>query len=285
MIGHQFLRRLHALARPRNYLEIGVDSGKSLAISRVPSIGVDPSFQITSELRCDVQLIKATSDDFFARADPINHLRSGRNPLRNLRRGRPPFGHYFGTTTVDLAYIDGMHLVEFALRDFMNIERFAHWTSAIVFDDVLPRNVDEAARDRHTIEWTGDVFRIIDVLRSYRPDLTIVALDTQPTGVLLVLGADPSNRVLRDNYDRIVEEIVVPDPQPVPASILERHDAVAPEALLGARFWPDVVRSRKGHAKRSSAYDRVRAEVASLARVRTDPVPLTRQASPAEPGR
>ena len=266
MTGLQFLKRLHALARPRNYLEIGVEFGSSLTISRVPTIGVDPSFQIQKEVRCDLQLVKATSDEFFTRADPINHLRSGRNPFRNLRRGRPMFAHYRGGTSIDLAYIDGMHLVEFALRDFMNIERFAHWASVIVFDDVLPRNVDEAARDRHTIDWTGDVFRIIDVLRKHRPDLTAVALDTQPTGVLVVMGADPSNPVLRDNYDRIVGEIVVPDPQPIPANILERNDAAAPEAFLGARFWPDLVRSRNRHARRASAYERIRDEVDSLAR-------------------
>ena len=285
MTGYELLKRLHALARPRNYLEIGVDLGKSLTLSRVPSIGVDPSFQITQPLHCDLQLVKATSDDFFARPDPIKHLRSGRNPLRNLRRGRPALAYYLGGSSIDLAYIDGLHLAEFALRDFMNIERLARWTSVIVFDDVLPRNVDEAARDRHTIDWAGDVYKIIDVLRTHRPDLTVVPLDTQPTGVLVVLGADSSNTVLRHSYDRIVEEIIVPDPQPVPASILERHGVVAPEALLGARFWPDLVRSRNRYARRSSAYDRLRAEVASLARVRADSFPPPRQASPAAPGR
>lgn len=285
MTGYEFLKRLHALARPRNYLEIGVDLGKSLALSRVPSIGVDPSFKITSQLRCDLQLVKATSDDFFARPDPIHHLRSGRNPLRNLRRGRPMFSHYLGGTSVDLAYIDGLHLAEFALRDFMNIERFASWASVIVFDDVLPRNVDEAARDRHTVDWAGDIYKIMGVLRAHRQDLTVVELDTQPTGVLVVLGADPANRVLRDNYDRIVEEMVVPDPQPVPASILERHDAVEPEAFLGARFWPALVRARNRRAGRSSTYDRLRAEVASLAPIRTDSSPLPRQASPVARGR
>jgi hypothetical protein len=285
MTGYEFLKRLHALARPRNYLEIGVDLGRSLALSRVPSIGVDPDFKITSQLRCDLHLVKATSDDFFARPDPLHHLRSGRNPLRNLRRGRSLFAHYLGGTSVDLAYIDGLHLAEFALRDFMNIERFAGWASVIVFDDVLPRNVEEAARDRHTVDWAGDVYKVIGVLRTYRPDLVVVALDTQPTGVLAVLGADAANRVLRDNYDRIVEQMVVPDPQPVPASILERHDAVAPETFLEARFWPDLVRARNRRAGRGPAYDRVRAEVASLARVRDGSVPATPQASPVAPGR
>jgi Methyltransferase domain len=285
MTGYEFLKRLHALARPRNYLEIGVDLGRSLALSRVPSIAVDPDFKITSQLRCDLQLVKATSDDFFARPDPIHHLRSGRNPLRNLRRGRPMFSHYLGGTSIDLAYIDGLHLAEFALRDFMNIERFASWASVIVFDDVLPRNVEEAARDRHTVDWAGDIYKISGVLRAHRPDLTVVALDTQPTGVLVVFGADPANRVLRDNYDRIFEALVVPDPQPVPASILERHDAVPPEALLGARFWPELVRARNRRGRRGATYDHVRAQVASLVRARAESVPVTPQASPAAPGR
>jgi hypothetical protein len=284
MTGYEVLRRLHVLARPRNYLEIGVNQGRSLALSRVPSIGVDPSFEITRELRCDLHLVKATSDDFFARADPINHFRSGRNPLRNLRRGRAPFGHYFGKTLVDLAYIDGMHNVEFALRDFMNIERFAHWASVIVFDDVLPRNVDEAARDRHSIDWAGDIYKIIGVLRTYRPDLTVVALDTHPTGVLVVLGADSSSRILADNYDRIVEEIVVPDPQSVPTDILARHEAVAPEALLAAGFWPGIVRARNRRAGRASAYERVRAEVASLPRIGIDAPAPPEPVSARKPG-
>lgn len=285
MTGYEVLRRLHALLHPRNYLEIGVDLGRSLTLSRAPSIGIDPDFKVTSELRCDLQLVKATSDDFFARPDPIKHLRSGRNPLRNLRRGRPLFAHYLGGTALDLAYIDGLHLAEFALRDFMNIERFAGWTSVIVFDDVLPRNIDEAARDRHTIDWAGDVYKVTGVLRKHRPDLTVVALDSKPTGTLVVLGADPANRVLHEDYDRIVEEMVVPDPQAVPASILERHGAVPPEAFLGARFWPDLVRARNRWAGRSPVYDRMRIEVDALAPVRTDSSQLPRQASPAAPGR
>ena len=81
---------------------------------------------------------------------PLGHLKSARNPVKNLHRGRPLFAHHRGGTTLDLAFIDGMHLFEYALRDFINVERFADWSSVIVFDDMLPRNVDEAARDRHT---------------------------------------------------------------------------------------------------------------------------------------
>ncbi len=266
MTRHEFLRRIHELARPRNYLEIGVNNGRSLALSRVPSIAVDPAFKITVPQRLDVHLVKATSDDFFARRDPLRHLRSGRNPVRNLRRGRAPFAHYRGGTTIDLAFIDGMHLFEFALRDFMNVERFCHWTSVIVFDDMLPRDVDEAARDRHTGAWAGDVFKVIPVLRQYRPDLTIIPVDTSPTGVLMVLGADPTSTVLKANYDEIVATWVTPDPQVVPAEILERRDAVSPETLLEAPFWPSLVRGRGRRMKREKGYGRLRGELPQIAR-------------------
>src|SRR6266545_3437447 len=115
-------------ARTRR-LEIGVQKGKSLALSRVPSIGVGPEFMINRALRCDLHLVRSTSDDFFAHRDPIRHLRSGRNPLRNLARGRPMLDHFRGGTRLDLAFVDGMHLFEYALRDFMNVERFADWWS------------------------------------------------------------------------------------------------------------------------------------------------------------
>ncbi len=266
MTRHEFLRRLHERARPRNYLEIGVFDGRSLALSRVPSIGVDPAFKVTQPQRLDVHLVKQTSDDFFARPDPILHLRSGRNPLRNLRRGRPPFAHYRGGTTLDLVFIDGLHLFEFALRDFMNVERFAHWASVIVLDDMLPRNVDEAARDRHTGEWAGDVFKMIPVLRQYRPDLTLVPVDTTPTGVLVVLGAAPANDALKAHYDEIIEAWATPDPQVIPIEILERREAVPPEALLDAAFWPDLVRARNRRSRRDPAYDRLSRQIAAVAR-------------------
>ena len=265
MTRHELLRRLHALVHPRNYLEIGVFDGHSLALSRVPSIAIDPAFKVTQPLKLDVHLAKQTSDDFFARPDPILHLRSGRNPIRNLRRGRPPFAHYRGGTTLDLAFIDGMHLFEFALRDFMNVERFSRWSTVIVFDDMLPRNVPEAARERATHQWTGDVYKVIPVLREYRPDLTLIPVDTAPTGVLVVLGADPGNDSLKTHYDRIIEAWVTPDPQDIPTDILERRDAVSPEALLEADLWPSLVRARNRRAKRGRDYDRIREQLKALA--------------------
>jgi hypothetical protein len=261
MERHEFLTNLHRLVRPRNYLEIGVQKGKSLALSRVPSIGVDPEFVINRALRCDLHLIRSTSDDFFAHRDPIRHLRSGRNPLRNLARGRPMFDWYRGGTRLDLVFVDGMHLFEYALRDFVNTERFADWWSVIVFDDVLPRNVDEAARDRHTTDWTGDVYKLIPTLGRYRPDLFAIQVDTQPTGLLVVLGADPGNRALREHYDEIVADGIVDDPQPVPSWVLNRDATVAPETLLASPLWADLVSGRQWRRGRDAGRKQIRARL------------------------
>ncbi len=248
---HEFLRHVHRVHRPRNYLEIGVNDGRSLALSRVPSVAVDPAFRVITDISCDVHLVKATSDDFFARSDPLVHLRNGRNPFRALAR-RDPLGLFGGDPRLELAFIDGMHLFEYALRDFMNVERHSRWSSVIVLDDMLPRNADEAARDRHTTFWTGDVYKVVQVLRRYRPDLLVVEVDTAPTGMAVVFGADPENRVLRDAYDRIVEEYVVPDPQNVPEEVLMRKNVVQPEALLRADFWPALARARNLRRPRSA---------------------------------
>ncbi|MEV7089587.1 class I SAM-dependent methyltransferase [Streptomyces sp. NPDC093085] len=243
MDRHGFLRQLHRVYKPRTYLEIGVNDGRSLALSRVPSVAVDPAFKVVTDLSCDVHLVRATSDDFFARKDPLIHLRNGRNPFRALAR-RDPVNLLGGDPKLELSFIDGMHLFEFALRDFMNVEKHSRWSSVIVLDDMLPRDIDEAARDRHTKFWAGDVYKVATVLRRYRPDLLVLDIDTEPTGVVAIFGADPGNTVLDQEYEKIIEEYVVPDPQDVPDEILVRKNAVRPEALLGGAFWPALNRAR-----------------------------------------
>lgn len=264
MLRHDFLRELHRLGQPRTYLEIGVNTGKSLALSRVPSIGIDPAFTVTTQLRGDIQLAKATSDDFFARPDPIAHFRGGRNPWRNLRRGRPILGRWRDRTVIDMAFIDGMHLSEFALRDFMSVERFSTWSTVIVFDDMLPRSVEEAARDRVTGEWAGDVYKVAAVLREHRPDLTVLTVDTEPTGVMVVLGADPTNPALRERYAAIEAAIITPDPQVVPGAVIARQGALDPDRLVASPAWA-MLRSARGKS-RSRGYPKVRAALEAVDR-------------------
>jgi len=212
-----FLGELHTRLRPRTYLEIGVRNGDSLARSRPQSrsVGIDPEFLVKAPLRGTVSLERTTSDDYFARPDATDWLGG----------------------EIELAFIDGMHLFEFALRDFINVEKHCTWSSVIVFDDMFPRTVDEAARDRHTSAWTGDVFHMQDVLRTYRPDLTVLVADTHPTGLLLVTGLDPSSTVLDAAYDEIVARYVKDDPQDVPDDVLRRVGALDPVKLLRSPLW------------------------------------------------
>lgn len=256
MTRHEFLQFLHARATPRTYLEIGINTGKSLALSRVPSIGIDPAPRIKMPITADAQIVKETSDDFFARADPLAHFRRRGNLLNRLLRRRSP---------ADLAFIDGLHLFEFALRDFMNVERHTAWTSVIVFDDVLPRDVDEAARDRHTKMWAGDVYKVGLVLREHRPDLIVLPMNTAPTGLLVVLGADPTNDVLRSAYDGLLEQWVTPDPQDPPAEILSRDHAIDPQRFIESPILPMLVRHRKAGTSRDDGIAELREAAAALA--------------------
>ncbi len=185
---HEFLQELHEKTHPRTYLEIGVRTGTSLALSRTRSIGVDPFFKIDKPIHCDVQLVKATSDEFFA--------------------GDAPLAHFDGVP-VDLAFIDGMHLSEFALRDFSNIEPLMADTGVVVFDDVLPRNGLEAARDRKTESWAGDVYKVVEILRRRRPDLVVLLVNTATTGTAVVVGVDQASTILKTAY---TEE------EPIPAA-------------------------------------------------------------------
>jgi len=176
-------------------------------------------FRVDVEVDCDLQLVKATSDDFFARDNAIARFPEG---------------------VVDLVFIDGLHLFEFALRDFINAEKLAHPGSVVVFDDMLPRTSDEAARDRHTTMWAGDVYNVALALERYRPDLVLVPVDTVPTGLLLVVGLDPTNTVLQDKYDDVVAAFRHDDPQRVPPEILNRTQAADPEKLLAADVFQKV---------------------------------------------
>ncbi len=253
---HDLLSGLHDQLQPRTYLEIGVNDGRSLARSHVPSIAIDPAFKVTVEIRADVHLVRATSDDFFARPDPLAHFRGRALPPLGSDPGAPP--------AIDLAFIDGMHLFEFALRDFINVERFAGPASVIVFDDMLPRSVDEAARNRMTRAWAGDVYKVIAVLRRYRPDLVVIPVDSEPTGLVVVLAPDAASTVLRDAYDEIIAANVEDDPQPVPGSILRREGAVGPDALLGSGVWTTIVEARARNAPRDEVATLALRELGSL---------------------
>lgn len=251
---HEFLAQLHKLTRPRTYLEIGIQLGHSIALSRVPSIGIDPEFSIVAEIQTDVQLARTTSDEFFTRENPLAHL-----PVPVL----------------DLTFIDGMHLSEYVVRDYLAVERFTLPASVVVFDDMLPRSIDEAARRRHTTSWTGDVYKALEALRQYRPDLTVIEVATEGSGTAVVLFPDARQDGVMDGYDAWLASAMKDDPQDVPPEVMSRANAVDPEWLLNFPVWTQLSELRSGDQSADAAQAAARDAFADLtaqlpqARVRT----------------
>lgn len=206
------LKLIHESLAPGFYLEIGVRNGGSLRLANGPAIGVDPAANLTYPLGRQAELVSATSDDFFS-SQAGNRL----------------------THPVDLAFIDGMHLFEYALRDFINTEGYASPYGLVVIDDVFPNHPLQAARDRKTRVWTGDVWKLHDCLRRWRPELRLLLLDTSPTGLMLIYGLEPGNDVLARNMDAILGTYSSHEFEQPPEEVLARKGAICPELpLLGS---------------------------------------------------
>jgi hypothetical protein len=190
------LRLFHQELRPLSYFEIGTLTGESLQLAGCSAIAVDAKF----ELECNVvgrkhscHFYQMPSDRFFKQYDPTVIL------------GRQ----------LDAAFLDGMHLCEFTLRDFANVERHSRQNSIIFIHDCLPLEFLICGRvhRQESIDpdrrgwWQGDVWRVILALKRRRPDLRITLLDAQPTGLACVTNLNPTSDVLFAQYAEIVDEM------------------------------------------------------------------------------
>ena len=202
---HEFLAMLHEQLQPRGYLEIGVQHGTSLALAKCPAIGIDPAPHLTGHFPGSTQVSRTTSDNYFAAGAPALEY-------------------------MDLAFIDGMHLYEYALRDFLNIEQYVNPRTVVVFDDVLPRNQHEAAREQCPGDWTGDVWKVPRLLETNRPRLKQHWVNTDPTGTYVVYGFSP-DVVVDDIYSRI-KDLGLEAWETVPDDVINRSMAVDPNWAL-----------------------------------------------------
>jgi hypothetical protein len=170
------------------YMEIGCRTGDIFSRARGKTIAVDPYFLATRNVignKPALHVFQTTSDDFFA---------SG-----FLKQN---------TIAISVSFLDGMHLFEYLLRDFINAERHSHPNGVIAMHDCCPRNSEMTTRDLDNLparSWTGDVWKLLPILQQYRPDLKITVLDCEFTGLVLVSGLDPASDVLAKNYDAIVD--------------------------------------------------------------------------------
>jgi hypothetical protein len=203
----------------RWYLEIGSRTGTSLLPRKCGFVAIDPVFRLKSAdfaSQGDMHFFRQTSDDFF----------SG-NHLKRLE------------IVPDFAFIDGLHQFEFSLRDFINCERSMSRNGVICLHDVCPFNGAMTTRDDTYLSrgtaWTGDIWKMVHVLRKYRPDLCVSVLPAARTGLCCVANLDPTSDTLTRHYDQILIEYVGLDL----ATLGARHhyssfDFVQPGDFLGA---------------------------------------------------
>jgi hypothetical protein len=174
------------------YLEIGSRTGQSLAHVGCNFIAIDPEFRISNPVfrnARQMHFFQMTSDDFFAS------------------------GYLDGmSVTPDVAFIDGMHHFEYALRDFINCEASMAKDGTVILHDVCPSTFAMATRDMSELEarrpWTGDVWKVVVALLDHRPDLEVHVLDCYKTGLCIVRGLDPLNTKLQDNIEAIIAQYI-----------------------------------------------------------------------------
>lgn len=229
---YEFLIDLHKYVEPRFYTEIGVEYGASLKLATCAALGIDPAPQLSVPIAPQHSISYTTSDDFFRLADTS------------------------AMKSIDLCYIDGMHQIEFALKDFMNMERFCHAGSVVIVDDIYPAHPLQGERIRQSRYWTGDIWKIIPILQLHRPDLIVMPVDTDPTGSLMVLGLDPTNNVLWDHFDSIIDHAINTMTE-VPESIIERIEKFDPRSRLMKKVFK-LIRKHRGKPSMNSALNDIR---------------------------
>lgn len=181
----EIFKKILTLHKPKKYVEIGVEKGTVLNLfdHSVQVIGVDPEPQI-DVVPENVSLYKNASDDFFLKHD-----------LEALLGG-----------SFDLAFIDGLHLFEQVLRDFIHLEKSSSSDAIILIHDCLPLDRRTSERERSTIFWTGDVWKIVPCLKQERPDLSIFTIPAYPAGLCVVTGLNRESRILAETYDTVVQK-------------------------------------------------------------------------------
>ncbi len=217
-----FLAALSRKRQSRNYLEVGVHFGDALAgIACDTAVGVDPDYRLQEDVTGNKRrtlLHRCTSDRFFAETD-----------VRALVGGG-----------IDLAFLDGLHQFEFLLRDVYNTEAVSDRNGLIALHDCMPLNVEMTTRDPAAARtdpfhamWTGDVWKLVPILKAYRPDLDVVLVDCPPTGLVCITGLDPDSRVLSERYREIVQAYRdVPDPSDRIAAMYAETPVVSSAAIL-----------------------------------------------------
>lgn len=150
------LNRLAAGLGAKEYLEVGVDEGRTFArIAVERRTGVDPHFKfdVSAVANDSTRLEQCTSDQFFSALAPAHKY--------------------------DLVFLDGLHTFEQTYRDFCSAIIHTHTQSAILIDDTVPSDVYSSLPVPHkaiayrarfsqpNTAWHGDTYKVVYAIHDF----------------------------------------------------------------------------------------------------------------------
>lgn len=180
MNRYHIIQKIIDAINAQTYLEIGIRTGSIINRIKAPvKIGVDPAINFTKKMKIkkklgllDFHIYEMRSDEFFhEQAEKI-----------------------YGTTGVDVVFIDGLHEYRQVLRDVKNTLKYLNNTGVIIVHDCNPLNyagaypvkesfdelkelIDEGQIPGWNDCWNGDVWKAIVHLRIEHDDLNIFTID------------------------------------------------------------------------------------------------------------
>lgn len=195
----EMLRAIHSWKKPKAYLEIASGHNRTLALAECRTISIGrPQF--------------IQNKDISSKQNPIFLFQMDSLEFFESSHAKDLF-----PDPIDLAFLDGIHLCEVLLIEFLNVEKIAKPDSVIALHDCLPLEVGITGRNATLATpqdpkrrgwWLGDVWRTALFLKRNRPDLVIRAYAAPPTGLVCITGLDPKRPFSKDDIARAKAEML-----------------------------------------------------------------------------
>ncbi len=167
------LKRLTKVLRPDWLLELGRGRASILTATQANLVSVANMGNIEANGK-QIHVLNQTPVEFFA---------SGFAERNSLR--------------FDLAVLHGRERFETLLHEFVHLEELMNENGLIVLTESFPKTVTDNV---------GEIWKLLKVLRTHRPDLETLCTNAHPNGVAIVRGCDPSNLVLRQKFAKLIAE-------------------------------------------------------------------------------
>lgn len=191
MSSRSIIESLDAIIKKHKPDTIMTIGDRCLFLRLVPptslGLGIDPwPIVKINELPPNLKVFPVTSDYFFHSPYMVHDL------------------------SVDFVLITGYRKFEQLLRDIVFSEKLCKPTARIVIHGTVPLSKEEASRDDvpNTERRVGDVFKCIEALKKYRPDLRITTLTDVGAGLTIIDHLDESNHTVQNSMVKVVADFI-----------------------------------------------------------------------------